>query len=240
MFRLARLALIALALPAALPAAAQQVPNDVQPTLIANGEGEVKVVPDLAIVTLGVQTRATTSAGALAANSSDLQAVVDAIKAAGVLEKDIATSGFSVTPLFQTLRPPSDQPAPIIGYSVSNNVTVTIRDVAKSGPILDQVVKAGANRLSGIAFDISDKKSAEEAAMKAAIAEAKRRGELMAEAAGVRLVRILSVNATPNGGGPVPVFARQEFAAAQAAPPVMAGQRSVTANATITWEIAGR
>jgi hypothetical protein len=221
-----------------LGAAAQQA--DTIPTLQANGQGQVMVVPDLAIVTIGVVTRANTAGDALAANSNDLQKAIDAIKAASVAEKDIGTSSFSVTPIYQTTpRPPADQPAPIIGYSVSNEVRVTIRNIATSGAILDQVVKAGANRVSGISFDISDAKGAEDAATKAAIAEARHRGELMAEAAGVSLGRMLSVSVSTGGGGPVPVFARADFAAA-APPPVLAGQRAVTANASITWEIGGK
>jgi uncharacterized protein YggE len=233
-----RVAALAAWVAMALPAAAQQ-PADMIPSLQANGEGSVQVVPDIAIVTIGVVTRAATAGDALAQNSADLTKVVAAIKAAGVEEKDIGTSGFNVTPLYQTTpRPPADQPPPIIGYSVTNDVKVTIRALATSGAILDQVVKSGANRVNGISFDISDRKSAEDAATKAAIAEAVHRGQLMAEAAGVRLVRILSVTASTGGGGPVPAFARADFAAAP--PPVLAGQRSVTANASISWEVAGK
>jgi uncharacterized protein YggE len=241
------LAVAALVLPVALaapaPAAAQTVTfPQPQPQLSANGEGEVMVAPDLAIVTLGVVSRGTTAAAALTVNSTELTMAVDQVKAAGVAEKDIQTSGFTITPIYQSGRQPSDQPPPIVGYSVSNTVKVTIRDVSKSGAILDQVVRAGANRLSGVMFDLSDRKAAEDQAVKAAIAEARQRGELMAEAAGVRLVRVVSVNASTDGGGPIPVFQRDTFAAQAAAPPppVLPGQQKVTAHATVTWEIAPR
>ena len=112
---------------------------------------------------------------------------------------------------------------------------VTVRDVAKSGGLLDAVVSAGANRVSGIAFDISDRKSAANDAIRAAIADARARAALMAEAADLRLVRILSLNADENGGrGPI-----MAFDMAKAAPvPVMPGERAVTANAQIVWEVA--
>jgi uncharacterized protein YggE len=226
----------ALALPAAAQTAA--ISSQMQPMLNASGNGRVMVAPDIAIVTMGVVTRANTAGDAIAANATDAAKVVDTIRAAGVMDKDIATSGFAVNPVFQTVRPPSDQPPPIIGYTVSNNVTVTIRDIGKSGPILDAVVKAGANRVSGISFDISDRKSAEDGAIKAAIAEARHRGELLAEAAGVRLVRVISVNASTDNNGPVPQFARNDFALAAAQTPVLPGERAVTAEANITWEIA--
>ncbi len=224
---------------APLPAAAQTItiPSEMQPTLNANGSGRVMVAPDIAIVTIGVVTRAAAAGDAIAANANDATKVVDTIRAAGVMDKDIATSGFSVNPVYQTVRPPSDQPPPIIGYTVSNNVTVTIRDIGKSGPILDAVVKAGANRVNGITFDISDRKGAEDGAIKAAIAEARHRGELLADAAGVRLVRVISVSASTDNTGPVPLLARSDFAVA-AATPVLPGERAVNAQANLTWEIA--
>jgi uncharacterized protein YggE len=231
------LALAGLAL-APAPAALAQAAGDSIATLQANGDGEVMVVPDIAIVTIGVVTRAATAGDAIARNSTDLDAVIAAIRAEGVEEKDIATTGFNVNPVYQTQpRPPADVPPPIVGYSVSNDVRVTIRAIASSGPILDKVVRTGANRVSGIQFDVSDRAVHEDAAIARAIAEARRRGTLMAEAAGVTLGRVLSVTASA-GGGNVPVFAR--FDAASAAPPVLPGQRAITASASVTWEIGAR
>src|SRR5262245_10974050 len=107
----AGLALTALQAP---PVAAQTFPAPVAPpTLSANGEGEVMVAPDIAIVTLGVVSRGTTAAAALSVNSTELQAAVDQVKAASVADKDIQTSGFSVQPVYATGRQPSDQPPPI-------------------------------------------------------------------------------------------------------------------------------
>jgi uncharacterized protein YggE len=231
---IARFAALALFISISLPAVAQ-VPSDTVPTLQADGQGQVMVVPDIAIVTLGVVTRAATADAALAMNSTDLQSVIDAIKAQGVAEKDIGTSGFSVSPVYQTVpRPPANAPPPIVGYSVSNDVSVTIRAIATSGAILDKVVSAGANQVASIAFDISDRTTPEDQATQAAITDARRRAQIMADAAGVTLGRVLSVSSStirPQG----PVFA----AAAVPAPiaPVLSGQQMVTANASITWEI---
>ncbi len=231
---LAPLAAAALmALPPALAHAEEAPPV---PRLQANGEGETMVVPDIAIVTIGVTSRAGDASAALQANSAGLAAAIAAIRAAGVAEKDIGTSGFSINPVYRQDNQPSDRPPAIVGYEVSNQLRVTIRDVAGSGGLLDAVVRAGANQVYGIAFDIADRKSAAEAAIRAAIAEARARAELMAEAAGVRLVRILSINAGESGGGG-PVFARMDMKAA-APVPVMPGERAVTANAEIVWEIA--
>lgn len=220
----------------ALPAAAQQAPET--PILQANGEGRVMVVPDIAVVSIGVVSRAATAGEALRANSTDLAEVIKTILAAGVADKDVGTSSFSVSPLYEQPpeRPQQEQRPPrIVGYQVANEVRVTIRDIASSGGILDQVVEAGANQLSGISFDIAERRQAEDEALKAAIAEARRQAEIMAEAAGVRLVRVLSVSASSGGGGPV--YARMEMAAAPPVP-VMPGEQAVTANASVTWEIA--
>jgi uncharacterized protein len=221
----------------AAPSLARAADTPPVPQLQANGTGEVMVTPDIAIVTIGVTSQAAEASAALAANSAKLAKAIEAIQAAGVAEKDIATSGFSIAPVYeQANRRPSDRPPAIVGYRVTDQVRVSVRDVAKSGGLLDAVVNAGANRVSGIAFDIADRQSAADRALRKAIRDAKARGKLMAEAAGLRLVRILSVNAG-NSGGPRPVMAFDMAPRAKAVP-VMPGQRSVTANAQIVWEVA--
>ena len=207
------------------------------PQLQANGTGEVMVTPDIAVVTIGVTSRAAEASAALAANSAELTKAIAAIRAAGIADKDIATSGFSIDPVYrQTDNSPSDQPPQIVGYQVVNQVRVTVRDIAKSGGLLDAVVTAGANQVSGIAFDLSDRKSPADDAIRAAIADAKAKAELMAEAAGLRLVRILSLNAGESGGrGPIMAY---DMAMKAAPVPVMPGEQSVSSNAQIVWEVA--
>jgi uncharacterized protein YggE len=192
-------------------------------------------------VTLGVVSNGKTAAEALEANSKDMNAAIEAIKAAGVAEKDIGTSGFNVSPIYAP-RPDNqpDAPAKVIGYEVSNQVTVTIRDLKASGAILDKVVAAGANRVSGISFDVSDPSASADAALKDAIAQSKKKAELMADAADLKLVRIVSIT---TDGGARPMFAAYDGAmlrAAKAPTPIMAGSRTVTATATIVWEVAAR
>jgi hypothetical protein len=218
------------------PTLAQAADGPPVPQLQANGTGKVMVTPDIAVVTTGVTSQAAEASAALSSNSADLARAIAAIRAAGVAEKDIATSGFSIDPVYeQTDNQPSDRPPAIVGYRVENQVRVTIRDIAKSGDLLDAVVAAGANRVSGIAFDISDRKSAADQAIRAAIADARAKAELMADAAGLRLVRILTLNADENGGrGPI-----RAYDMAKSAPvPVMPGERAVSASAQIVWEVA--
>lgn len=228
------IATLAVALFLATPALADDTPP---PSLQASGQGIEYVVPDIAIVTLGVTSRGRTASDALAANSTDLQAAIDAVKGSGVDEKDIGTSNFSIYPVYAMNSDGTQtQPPKIVGYEVSNEVRVTIREIANSGAILDKVVTAGANRVSGISFDSADRKTPEDAALKSAIGEARRKAELMAAAAGVKLGRILSVSTSEANGGPQPVFARMEMKAS--AVPVMPGQQQVTVDASITYEIA--
>ena len=231
-------ALAFLALPLAGPALAE--PPVAQ--LTANGEASVGAVPDIAIVTIGVTTRALTARAALDGNSADLERVIAAVRAEGVADKDIGTSGFSVFPVYE--QPPvradgttdDTNPPKIVGYQVTNEVRVTIRAIATSGGILDKVVGAGANQVNGIAFDLSDPDTPADAALAEAVEDARKKAEIMAKAAGVKLVRILSVSA--GGSGPMPY--RAEMSVLGKAVPVMPGERQVTANATVTWEIAGQ
>jgi uncharacterized protein YggE len=238
MLKLATLAFAATML-LAVPAMAEE--RALTPTLTSTAEGSVEVTPDIVNVTLGVVSNGKTAAEALEANSKDMNAAIEAIKAAGVAEKDIGTSGFNVSPVYAP-RPDNqpDAPARVIGYEVSDQVTVTIRDLKASGAILDKVVAAGANRISGISFDVSDPSTSADAALKDAIAQSKKKAELMADAADLKLVRIVSIT---TDGGARPVFAAYDGAmlrAAKAPTPIMAGSRTVSAMATIVWEVAAR
>ncbi len=225
-----RLALIAsLLVFAATPSLAQNAPETA--TLTAEGTGAVMATPDILVVSIGVTTRGDTPSEALSANSADMQNVIDAILAAGVDQADVTTSGFSINPVYAELRPADDQTQRIIAYNVSNQVTVRIRDINASGDILDQVVTAGANQINGISFDIANPQPLQDEAIQAAIADAQRRAQLMADAAGVRLVRVLTVSTYANN--------QPQFDMVRAmAVPIVAGEQAITANATLVYEIA--
>lgn len=227
---------LAVILALSAPALAQQEPRIA--TLNANGEGSVSVAPDIAIVSIGVTTRAATAREALDGNTADLGKVIAAIQATGVKDADIGTSGFSVNPIYESQprreKDNDDKPPMIKGYQVTNEVRVMIRDISGSGAILDKVVTAGANQIGSIQFDVSDRETPADEALADAIAEATRKAAIMADAAGVRLVRILDINASSG----MPSFARSDMRMAAEAVPIMPGERQVTANANITWEIA--
>lgn len=147
-----------------------------------------------------------------------MQRVIDAVLAAGIPETDVAAGGFSIAPTVYADQQPArtDAAGPvIIAYEVSNQVTVRIDGIADSGNILNQVVAAGANRINGIRFDIAEPQPLRDEALGQAIAEARRQAELMADAAGVTLVRVLSVTSYANAQ---PMYDRA-VAFAAAAPP---------------------
>lgn len=218
----------------AAPALAQQAAQP--PVLTASGDGSASAAPDIAVVSLGVVSEAANAKEALAANATDMTAVVKAITEAGIDTKDVSTSGLFVEPVYSdSSRDPNGQ-SKITGYRVSNQLTVRIRDIATSGPLLDKVVTAGANRVNGISFEIDKADALRDAAIQDAIKEARRRAELMAEAAGVKLGAIQSVNAN-EGGGP-PVFRAMAMKDSAPSTPVLGGTQQITANATVVFAIS--
>ncbi len=228
---LASAMLAALALPALADAAGP-------PVLTVTGEGSASAAPDIAVVSLGVVSEAATAKDALAANARDMNAVVDTITGAGIEKKDVATSGLFVEPVYSDPSKDPQGQSTITGYRVSNQVTVRIRDIGKSGPLLDKVISAGANRVNGVSFEIGKSEALRDAAVKAAIVEARRRAELMAEAAGVKLGPIQSISAN-EGGGP-PVFRAMAMKDAAPASPVLGGTQEIAASATIVYAISPR
>lgn len=231
---LAALALIlAIALPAAGPAAAQGE----TPTLTVSGEGSVRAVPDIATIRLGVVTDGKTASEALAANSASAARMIETLKAGGVAAKDIQTGQLSVQPRYAEMQRTRAGEAPeVVGYQVVNEVAVTVRDFDALGGILDRVVGAGTNRMNGIGFGLADDTATADEARRRAVADARRRAGVLAEAAGVRLSRILSIS---EGGGVVrPMQAAPMMRAEAMDVPVERGELEVSASVTIVWEIA--
>ena len=214
----------------ALPAAAQSEPR----TISMSGHGEVKAVPDTATLSAGVTVQGITAAAALAADSTRMQAVIAALKKAGIAERAIQTAHFSVSPQYAYAN---GQAPRVTGYQASNQVSVRVDDIAKVGALLDALVTAGANQESSINFSIAHPEPLLAEARAQAVADARARAETYAKAAGVTLGSILSINEI-NVVAPRPIMMRA-MAAAPAAPPppVEAGEESVAADVSISWQI---
>ncbi|MEZ5755120.1 MAG: SIMPL domain-containing protein [Paracoccaceae bacterium] len=224
---------VALLLPglAPLPVLAETAPA----TITVTGEGVVTAAPDIATVSLGVTSQGTTAAEAMAANTAALTTVLERVKAAGVEDRDIQTSTLNLNPNWSNSDGSS---MPVIqGYVATNVLQIRVRDLAKLGGVLDAAITDGANTLNGVSFGLAEPEPAMDEARKAAVAKARARAELLTGAAGVGLGRIVTIS---EGGGyapPMPMY-RMEAAMADAPVPVEGGEVGVTANVTITWEIA--
>jgi uncharacterized protein len=211
--------------------AAQAVGGGIVRQITVVGSGEVKVTPDQATVQIGVQTEGATSSEAMSANNTQMTALIERLKQLGIAEKDIQTSNFSISPTY------NNDGRTITGYQTSNMVSVTIRDIAQTGELLDQVVQAGANMVWGISFGIGDPQAQQAAARDAAIADARVRAEAMAKAAQGSVGQVLTITESI-GSVPQPLMmAGNARAEAADAAPIATGEQTVTAQVQITYEL---
>lgn len=223
----------------AAPAMAQAptpVPTSVQGTMLTvNADGKVTGRPDMATVSLGVVTEAPTAAAALQANATRMTALTAALRRAGVAERDIQTSNVSVNPQQQYRE---NQPPLTTGYQANNQVTAKVRNLDNLGRIIDAAVNAGGNNVNGVSFSYQDPDAQLDGARRAAIAEARRRATLYAEALGLRVHRIIAVS---EGGGwspPMPMMAaRMEVSNQAADTPISPGEIETHASLNVTFEL---
>jgi uncharacterized protein YggE len=229
MRRRALLCLAAVAALAAAPAHAYETP-----AIRVAGTGEISAAPDTGHLTAGVVSEAPSAAEAVRANGTAMERVLAALETAGIERKDVQTSGFSVWPVYAEATEPTAAPR-ITGYRVSNQVSVRVAGVEKVGGVLDQLVAAGANEMGGVSFSIGDPEPLLDEARKRALADARRKAELYAAAAGVRLGRLLGIDETGAGPpGPLPRAARME---ASAAVPIAPGQVELSVTTIATYAI---
>jgi uncharacterized protein len=213
------------------PTAAQQSPSERPANIVVAGEGTVSVAPDLAEVTAGVTTKAKTAKEAADANSKLMSAVIAAILDAGIAKKDIQTSQFSVQPVYTTQG--NTEPK-LTGFSASNQVAVTIRQIDKVGEIADRLVSAGATNIGSLTFLHSDTSKLLDQARESAVADARRKAELYARASGVTLGRVVLINENSTY---LP-FAKTVRYAAVAAAPIAPGEDTLRVDITVGFEIA--
>lgn len=233
---------LALALGLASPALAD---DRAQPSTISiTGSGEVSAVPDTATVTSGVTTDGKTAREALDANTAAMTALIDALKALGIEAKDIQTSNFSVTPQYvysnETDANGYAKPPKMVGYQVSNSVSVRVRDLPKLGEYLDKMVTVGANTIGGVSFSVADTSKLLDEARKLAFDSAKAKASVYGDAAGLELGRILSISENASYGVPEG-YAIKAMDAVSAAPvPVQAGEMTYSISVNVQWEVTAK
>lgn len=203
-------------------------------TISLTGHGEVRSVPDVATITSGVSSQGATASDALAANTSAMNAMFAALKEAGITEKDVQTSNFMVQPRYNF---PEGKAPELVGYEVSNNVTVTARKIADLGALLDKLVRAGSNQINGIAFSVSEPDAALDEARKRAVEDAMRKAKVYAGAAGVTLGPVVTISESGGYQPPVPMVRAKALMADSAPVPVAAGEQTLAVDVNITWEI---
>jgi uncharacterized protein YggE len=225
---------------AALPAKAADGPT---PRIMVSGEGEAWAAPDMALINLTVLRDAPTSREALDANTMAMTEVMAAMKAFGIEDRDLQTSGFSIQPRYQYPDPNKNetfQPK-IVGYTVVNTLGVRVRDLKKVGEVLDQSVTLGVNQGGDVTFLKGDSTYVLEEARKRAVKNAVAKAKTITSTAGVGTGRILEMSEQSFQPGPIPMMrAEMQMAkmAGDAAPvPVAAGENSYRVTVNVTFEI---
>lgn len=223
------------ALAASLTALARARADEERPqrSVTVSASATVTAEPDIAHVTAGVTSEADTAREALDRNTEAMARALAGLKAAGIEAKDIATSSFTVNPRYSS---PREGAAPAItGYRVSNQVHVTVRELARVGEILDRLVSLGANEMGGLSFAVSKAETLRDEARREAMANALRRARLFAEAAGASVGEVLSISeevSTP----PMPPVPMARAARAEMVP-VEPGTQELEARVTATWAL---
>ena len=215
---------------AAAPALAQTMPP---PAISVTGEANVSVAPDQAQIDGGVTSDAKTAREASDANNAAMGKVLAALKGAGIEEKDYQTSRLSLQPQFAANYKPSERTG-IVSFRASNRVTVKVRDVTKVASVIDVLVGAGANEIGGISFTVTQASKHLDEARTKAIADARRKAEIYAKAAGVTLGEPISIS---EEGAPVPAFRGKMAAPMAAGAPVAQGEETLSVTVNVTWAI---
>jgi uncharacterized protein YggE len=197
-------------------------------SIVVTGSGSVATTPDKAQLSLGVSSDAKTASAVLRANAADMAKVIAAIKAQGIAPADIQTQFVSLSPRY---TPNGDG---IVGYTATNTVTVTLRNLAKTGPVIDAAVDAGANQVSGPQLSRGDENALYRAALRAAVFNARAKAQAIARASGLTLRRITDV--TENTAGP-PIPLTDAKAGVATPTPIEPGTTFVQATVTVTFAV---
>jgi uncharacterized protein YggE len=212
----------------ATPALAQTPP----PAMISvTGQATISVPPDKAQIDGGVTTEAKTAREASDSNNAAMGKVLLALKGAGIEEKDFQTSRLSLQPQNAVNRP---GPPAIVGYRATNRVTIRLRDVTKVANVIDTLVSAGANEIGGINFTVSQSSKLLDDARDQAVADARRKAEIFAKAAGVTLGAPISIS---EDGAPAPMFRSRMVGGMAASAPVAQGEETLSVTVSISWAI---
>ncbi|MBD3768934.1 MAG: SIMPL domain-containing protein [Rhodobacterales bacterium] len=223
-----------------------QAPNSIQPetTLSISAEATVKREPDIAYINAGVQEDGDTATAAMEAQAKSMTGVFDALEKAGVAKKDMQTSNFSLWPRYTYIETKlkdgsSHGEQKLIGYTASNQLTVKVRDLDNLGSTLDSLVKAGGNTFNGLTFALDDDADVRDEARRKAMADARARADLYAKAAGLRVLRIVTINES-GSYSPAPMAMGRMMEAKMAdavSTPMAGGEVGYSATVNVVFEL---
>jgi len=203
-------------------------------TFTVTGEGKVSVPPDIAVVSAGVQSQGATVKIAQDQLNKNMNAVSSAVKAAGVDAKDIQTSGYNITPMYDY----NTGTPRITGYQASSNFTIKVRAIDNANAVIDAATSAGANQIGGITFDVDDKTKTQNEARQKAVADAKSKAENAAKIAGFKLGRIINYSEDfGNGPRPIPMMAKADSTGTEVPTQVEPGSNEITVTVTLSYQI---
>ncbi|MES2859380.1 MAG: SIMPL domain-containing protein [Pseudomonadota bacterium] len=215
-------------------AAGYAIPGD-GTLLSVSASADAKRVPDVATISTGVVTQTADANAAMRANATQMDKVMAAIRAAGIGERDIQTSGISLNPNYKYAE---NQPPTIIGYQASNTVNVKVRDLSKLGKVLDTFVAQGANQVNGPNFEVDKPDEAYDEARIAAIKKAQARAQTYADALGLKVRRMVSIS---EGGAsfprPMPMLRAMAADSMQKETSVAPGESTLSVSIDVVFEL---
>lgn len=203
--------------------------------LDVSARGEVTRVPDVALINAGVVTQAADAATAMQENATRMARMIAALRKAGIAERDLSTASISLSPQYRYV----ENQAPVItGYQASNQLSVRFRDIAKSGSVLDTLVKEGANQINGPSMMIDNPQVAMDEARVAAIKAARVRADLYAKATGMTVKRIVSISESDGQTpGPMPIMQRSAAMDMSAKTEMLPGEQSIAVAVSVVFEL---
>lgn len=204
-----------------------------------SGHGSVSVAPDMATLVSRVITQGDDARSALQQNSATMNVIMQGVEEAGIENDDVQTTGFDISPVYDNRRVNNGEPrAPeIIGYRVQNGIRINLQDITKLGTTLDMLVEIGSNNIGQVQFGVSNPEEFIDEARENAVKDARAKAEVYAAAAGVSLGKVLSISESGSSPRPYPEMMGMRAAKMDSAPPIAAGQETLSSSVTITYEL---
>ncbi len=216
--------------------------KDTVPSVTTIGEASVEVTPNIAILALGVETERPNAADAAKDNAKAVQAVIDDIKAQGIEPRDVRTLGVSLAPIYDETTDPNGRVVKrtLRGFRARNELSVKVRQIERAGALAQQWIQKGANSFGGVEFDYDQKETKYNALRGEAVRDALRKATSFTAGLGIRLGRVLEIQAP--GGYPRPMAAAPMAARAKseaaAAVPLEPGVETLRIEVQVSWELA--